>query len=43
MNCFDCVYMDECDKPWLDSKGKPVKPDECEEKKEKDKKEREKK
>jgi hypothetical protein len=36
MNCFDCPYMDECGKPWLDKKGKLVKPEECEEKKRRD-------
>lgn len=39
MNCFDCKYIDECGKSWLDKKGKPVKPEECEEKKKRDKEE----
>jgi hypothetical protein len=35
-NCFDCKFNNTCTKSWLDDKGKPIKPDECEEKKKKE-------
>jgi hypothetical protein len=39
-NCFDCKHNLSCTKSFLDEKGKPLRPDECEEKKKKDEEEK---
>ena len=37
INCFDCEFINSCSKSCISKDGKPVDPDQCEEKKKKEK------